>query len=155
MKDLLLIFGAFRTAYLLNRLSREALFMPFPNPEQFDSNDLPGSRVNMQPSTLEMLAKAEQIAGFNFHYNSAYRTPEHNATVPGALPDSSHIYGYGVDIHANGVVQQKKIAKALVLAGFNRIGIYSTHLHTDNDPERPAPAHWAGEGIAPFNPFTL
>ena len=112
-------------------------------PTEFDSPDSPGSGANMQQSTLVKLQKARDIARFPFKINSAYRTPEHNRKV-GGTPDSAHTRGHAVDIQARTGMAKFKILQAVIKAGFNRIGIYRTFVHVDDDPTLPQDVIWLG-----------
>jgi len=116
--------------------------------EEFDSPDEVGSGINMQPSTLEMLDNARDIAGIPFKINSGFRTKSHNAYVGGKMPDengkagSSHLYGYAVDISVTSSAQRATVLNALIKAGFRRIGIAKTFIHADNDPEKSQDVYW-------------
>lgn len=113
---------------------------------EFDSKDANGKGVGtgdrMRIGTLLMLDIARELAGVPFVINSGYRTPEHNQAV-GGVADSSHVHGYAVDIKTTPATQEK-IINALRQAGFDRIGIYKTFVHADNDPTKPRPATWRG-----------
>lgn len=108
---------------------------------EFDSPDEIGSGEKMQNSTLQMLDDARAIAGIPFKINSGFRTKEHNAYVGGSR-DSSHCYGYAVDIHCTDSRSRGAIIKSLQVAGFNRFGIAKTFIHTDNDPEKDPDVYW-------------
>ena len=108
---------------------------------EFDSPDEQGSGKRMQNSTLQMLDDARSIAGIAFRINSGFRTKEHNAYIGGSR-DSSHCYGYAVDIHCTDSRSRSIILSALREAGFNRIGIGSTFIHADNDPEKSKDVTW-------------
>ena len=130
--------------------------------EEFDSPDAPGSGVNMRVSTLLLLDKARSIAGVPFIINSGYRTKAHNDSLrkSGSVKYSSHLEGYAADIDFNygDLETAKKIAKALVQAGFKRLGIYhsltASFIHADNDPTKPQNEVWP-KGAVPFDPFKL
>ena len=108
---------------------------------EFDSPDEIGSGSRMQSSTLQMLDDARGIAGIPFRINSGFRTKSHNAYVGGSR-DSSHCYGYAVDIHCTDSRSRFIIIDSLRKAGFNRIGIADTFIHTDNDPDKDADVIW-------------
>ena len=116
--------------------------------EEFDSPDEVGSGINMQPSTLEMLDNARDIARIPFKINSGFRSKSHNAYVGGKMPDengkggSSHLYGYAVDISVTSSAQRATVLNALIKAGFRRIGIAKTFIHADNDPEKSQDVYW-------------
>lgn len=109
--------------------------------EEFDSADLKGSGKNMKESTLEMLDAARGYAGVAFVITSGYRTKEHNRKV-GGVDSSAHTRGYAVDIRCTESRKRFLILRALLSAGFNRIGVASTFLHCDNDPEKPENVIW-------------
>lgn len=95
----------------------------------------------MQKSTLEMLDKAREIAGIPFRITSGTRCEKFNKVVGGAS-NSAHLRGYAADISAVYSRHRLAIVKALLQVGFNRIGIYSHHLHSDNDPNAPPDVMW-------------
>ena|SRR3990167_3029418 len=109
--------------------------------QEFDSPDKPGSGKNMQKSTLEMLDKARGLADIPFVINSGFRTDVHNRRV-GGVDSSAHTGGYAVDIKATEGRQRFIILRALMGVGFNRLGIASTFIHVDNDPEKPENVLW-------------
>ena len=108
---------------------------------EFDSPDEVGSGSRMQPSTLQMLDSARGIAGIPFRINSGFRTKSRNAYVGGSR-DSSHCYGYAVDIHCTDSRSRFIIINALLHAGFSRIGVGDTFLHVDNSDEKDAEVIW-------------
>lgn len=125
---------------------------------EFDSPDAPGSGGQMRASTLKMLDKAREYAGIPFFITSGVRTDSHNKAV-GGVKDSAHPRGYAVDIRTLTLSDQKKVVKALVKAGFKRIGIGKNFVHADNDPLKPSPAAWGYDPLngfkAPYDPFSL
>lgn len=108
---------------------------------EFDSPDAEGSGERMQDSTLMMLEDARELADMPFVINSGYRTEAHNAKV-GGKPSSAHTRGYAVDIKVGDGLQRMKVVKALMEAGFTRIGIARTFVHADNDPDLPQNVIW-------------
>ena len=104
--------------------------------EEFDSPDVLNSGSMMNKKFLKMLDKAREIAGIPFKINSGYRTEEHNKAINGS-PSSSHLKGYAADIACTYSANRLIIVKALITAGFNRIGIAKTFIHVDNDPDKP------------------
>lgn len=98
-------------------------------------------RIKLQLSTLQMLVKAEKIAGEKFVLNSGYRDRVHNRMVNG-VPNSAHLRGLAMDISFKGRSQKKRILDALKKAGFKRIGVYYNHIHADNDHSLPTPSRW-------------
>ena len=115
--------------------------MKYFNLSEFDSPDLPGSGGLMNEETLEMLEKAREIAGIPFIINSGYRTLEHNESV-GGKKQSAHTRGYAFDLAVSSGTQRMIIIKALLEAGFNRIGVARTFIHGDNDPSLPQNVVW-------------
>lgn len=109
--------------------------------DEFDSPDEAGSGSRMQSRTLQMLDNARTIAGIPFKINSGFRTKERNAYIGGSKY-SSHCYGYAVDLHCTDSRSRWIIIDSLQKAGFNRIGIASTFIHVDNDPEKDANVIW-------------
>ena len=100
---------------------------------EFDSPDEAGSGNKMNPILLAYLDKARSIANTPFVINSAYRTVAYNKSI-GASDTSSHLGGYAVDIKCTTSYQRLLILKALLEAGFTRIGIAPTFIHVDVDP---------------------
>jgi len=74
---------------------------------------------------------------------SGYRSVERNSKV-GGVKDSAHTSGLAVDLRCAGFENQVKLAWALGLAGFDRLGVYDKHLHADLDKLKPNPAIWFG-----------
>lgn len=108
---------------------------------EFDSPDEKGSGSYMQSSTLQMLDDARAIAGIPFKINSGFRTKSHNSYI-GGVRDSSHCYGYAVDVHCTDSRGRAIIIDALRKAGFTRFGVANTFIHTDNDPDKDANVMW-------------
>ena len=108
---------------------------------EFDSPDEPGSGKNMDGVLLEMLDQAREYAGIPFNINSGFRSKTHNARV-GGVEDSSHTKGHAVDISCRDSRSRWLIVNALMIAGFNRIGIASTFIHVDNDPTKDENVIW-------------
>lgn len=94
----------------------------------------------MEYGFVRALSRARVIADVPFKINSGYRTPEHNKKV-GGKNTSSHLKGVAADIHCNNDKTRSKIIRALVDAGFRRIGIARTFIHVDSDPDK-ADAIW-------------
>lgn len=108
---------------------------------EFDSPDEVGSGSRMQPSTLQMLDNAREIAGIPLKINSGFRTKSHNAYIGGAKY-SSHLYGYAVDIHCTDSRRRAIILDALREVGFTRFGVADSFIHTDNDPDKDQNVVW-------------
>lgn len=84
------------------------------------------------------LNSARKIYNGTMKITSGHRTEEHNKKI-GGVKDSSHIYSLGVDIACVGEGNKKKMIFALACAGFERIIVYSTHIHADMDYSKTHP----------------
>lgn len=109
--------------------------------DEFDSPDLPNSGVNMDKGFLAKFEIAREYAGMPFKISSGYRSAEHNAKV-GGVSDSAHTKGYAADIVCSSSGQRFIIIRALLDAGFNRIGIANSFIHVDNDPSKAPDVIW-------------
>lgn len=108
---------------------------------EFDSPDEKGSGCLMDREFLQMLDKARDIAGVPFKITSGYRSYSHNRKV-GGVPKSSHRLGMACDIACSNSRHRFKIVNALMLAGFNRIGIAKNFIHVDNDMNKSSEVIW-------------
>lgn len=113
---------------------------------EFDSPDIPGSGMFMNPDFLNKLARARDIAAVPFTINSGYRTLAYNRGliargIP-ASPNSSHILGIAVDISCRTDRMRSAIVSALLLVGFTRIGIGKTFIHVDSDANKTQDVIW-------------
>ena len=95
----------------------------------------------MSEGLLYMLDTARDIAGIPFIINSGFRCTKHNKEVGGS-PASSHLEGVAVDIKADNSKKRYLIVKALMQAGFHRIGIGKNFVHADIDPAKTASLMW-------------
>ena len=100
---------------------------------------------DMDQTLTEKLDLARSIAKVPFNITSAIRCDKHNEAVGGLLVNSSHLKGYAVDIEATSSRARYKIVYGLIKAGFNRIGIYKTFIHVDNDPLKAEGVMWNGK----------
>ena len=104
--------------------------------------------VNMQPLFLEMLDHARAISkGTSVKINSGFRCENHNSRVGGknkkaGSKGSSHMYGWAADLACNTSQERHNILASLMETGFNRIGIASTFIHVDNDPDKAPNVTW-------------
>ena len=95
---------------------------------------------NMNVDFLAKLDEAREFAGIPFIINSAYRSPSHPESIKN--PTSSHIKGLAVDISAKDSRQRFLILDALMVVGFNRIGIAGTFIHVDSDLDKSQNVIW-------------
>lgn len=108
---------------------------------EFDSPDLPGSGIYMDSDFIRKLQIARNIANTPFSINSGYRTKVHNHKIKGSK-DSAHTKGKACDIHTQSSRYRYLILSALLKAGFNRLGIYPTFIHVDDDYTKPLRVIW-------------
>ena len=101
----------------------------------------PKEIVGLKDELVEMLDKAREIAGTPFIITSGYRTDKHNDDV-GGVEDSSHLSGVAADLAIKDSTKRYAILKALLAVGFNRIGIYKTHIHCDCDKTKTQNVIW-------------
>lgn len=104
--------------------------------DEFDCPTKKGSGKNMDKDFLEKLDLARSYAKIPFKINSGYRTLKHNRSL-NSKDTSSHIKGLASDIHCNNGQDRLIIVKALINAGFRRIGIANTFIHCDTDKDKP------------------
>lgn len=88
-----------------------------------------------------LLDKARELAGIPFKITSGYRCPKYNKKV-GGVENSAHTFGLGADILCTNSHNRFKIVKALIDAGFKRIGIGKNHIHCDIDITKPEGVLW-------------
>lgn len=90
---------------------------------------------------VNLLQKIRDYFGKPVVINSAYRTPNHNKSVGGAVY-SQHLYGKAVDIRINGV-KPKTISTYIdtLIPNKGGIGTYRTFVHVD---VRTTKARWNG-----------
>lgn len=108
---------------------------------EFDSPDRPGSGELMEPTVLEALDIARDIYGHPMKINSGVRSVEHNKKVGGSK-NSSHLLGWAVDIHVPSSEKRFLMVEALLDAGFHRLGLGSTFIHADMDPNKTPNCLW-------------
>jgi len=85
---------------------------------------------------LDMLFNARIIADIPFAIQSGTRCPLHNINE-GGTTTSDHLTGEGTDIRCLASTTRMKILKALLAAGFNRIGIAKTFIHAGSNKRNP------------------
>ncbi len=97
---------------------------------------------DMHRSTMKKLKTAEADCPFDFKINSGMRCKAHNARVAGASKKSSHTKGYAVDIKVRNSWERFLVLRALIKAGFTRIGVAKTFIHADDDIDKPKEVLW-------------
>lgn len=102
--------------------------------------------AGLQDSTCQKLSIARGIAQVPFVITCGLRTPAQNAALAESVSDSAHLTGNGVDLACNDSQMRYAMIKGLLGAGFNRIGIYSAHLHADDSPALPPNVCWYVQG---------
>jgi uncharacterized protein YcbK (DUF882 family) len=108
--------------------------------KEFDSPDELGTGSKMDANLLKRLTDARYLAKTPFVVTSGFRTVKHNEKVGGSKT-SSHLKGFAVDISCHNSSQREKIISALIIAGFQRVGIAKTFIHADTDKSK-SPAIW-------------
>lgn len=73
------------------------------------------------------------FSGIPWIITSGYRTIQENINV-GGVSGSTHILRVGADILADTDSKKFAIVSGAIKAGFNRIGIYDSHIHIDSGP---------------------
>ncbi len=111
--------------------------------KEFDSPDVVDSGLKMCPEFIKKLQMARDLVNYSFIINSGYRTQIHNFRILG-VADSAHLKGKACDIKMTNSAQRFLLIKALLKAGFRRIGIYDTFIHVDTDETKPD-AIWLGK----------
>jgi zinc D-Ala-D-Ala carboxypeptidase len=93
-----------------------------------------------------MLDRARGLAGIPFIITSGLRTVAENEALSESVKDSAHLSGHAVDLACADSVLRYAMLRGLLLAGFHRIGIYSAHVHADNDLSLPPNVIWVNGG---------
>jgi zinc D-Ala-D-Ala carboxypeptidase len=84
----------------------------------------------MHEEFMAMLDKARELAGIPFVITSAYRCKAYDAKFGS---NGNHSVGWAADIRADSL-SRLPIIKALLSAGFERIGIGQSFIHCDAVP---------------------
>lgn len=95
---------------------------------------------------MDKLDLARDKAAIPFIKTRGLSTQAENDALPESVKDSSHITGHAVDLACADSVSRYKMLTALLSVGFNRIGIYSAHIHVDNDATKPPFVIWYVKG---------
>ena len=102
--------------------------------------------LNVSQTFIERLERARIRAEIPFVVVSGCRCAEHNADVDGK-DSSAHLADdvkecHAADIGARGSRQRYIIRKALLGAGFTRIGTGASFLHVDDDAPKDPRVEW-------------
>ena len=113
--------------------------------DEFDSPLQEGSGQLMSNELISMLDHARDLAGVEFKITSGYRIEADIDRLKKAgykvSSKSSHLKGLAADIACNNSTRYN-ILESLLKVGFNRIGIGSTFIHVDIDPDKPPFTIW-------------
>lgn len=102
--------------------------------------------VGLDDGLCQMLSIARGKAGVPFFITCGLRTPEQNAALAESVSDSAHLTGHAVDLACSDDPTRFAMLSGLLAAGFTRIGIYSAHIHADNDSTKPPNVIWWNSG---------
>lgn len=82
----------------------------------------------------ELLRRLQAIRdklGKPIKIESGYRCPKHNRKIPGAAPNSTHLYGWAVDINTPDGKYALDLLMLAIEEGFRRIEIKRGNIHLD------------------------
>lgn len=108
---------------------------------EFASPDAPDTGDLIQPELVERLDDLRARCGFPLIIASGYRTSRHNKFV-GGVDSSAHTKGFAVDVRCTESSKRFVIVREATASGFNRIGISSTFIHLDCDPQKAKDVMW-------------
>lgn len=113
--------------------------------DEFDSPLQEGSGQLMSNELITMLDHARDLAGVPFKITSGFRIEADIDRLKKAgykvSSKSSHLKGLAADIACDNS-SRYNILDSLMKVGFNRIGIGSTFIHVDIDPDKPPFTIW-------------
>jgi hypothetical protein len=98
--------------------------------------------VGLDDGLCQMLSVARGKANVPFVITCGLRTVAQNAALAESVSDSAHLTGHAVDLACADSPTRYAMLAGLLAAGFTRIGIYSAHLHADNDTTKPPNVIW-------------
>jgi len=105
--------------------------------EEFDSPDLPGSGAMMNFELLQKLSRIREAYGKPMKITSGYRTKAHNNSLKHSAKNSSHLYGFAVDISCPDDADMIRLLELAFNEKIVRFGIMNGAIHIDNDPTKP------------------
>lgn len=106
----------------------------FFKPEEFECKCGCGYVV-FNDSFLFKLDLAREFSNIPYQITSACRCRKHNKAIGGVV-DSSHIFGWAVDIKCDNSADRIKLVYGLIMADFKRIIVYKGFVHVDADPRK-------------------
>jgi hypothetical protein len=106
--------------------------------QYFTDEELQG----LDDGLCQMLSIARGKSNVPYIITCSLRTPAQNAALAESVSDSAHLTGHAVDLACSDSATRFAMLTGLLAAGFNRIGIYSAHVHADNDLTKPPNVIW-------------
>ena len=106
------------------------------NMHDFNSPDVLGSAVNMQPAILLFLERLCVHLGKYIAPTSAFRTVAYNTKIKGAK-NSAHLRGYAIDLPCDNSYMRYKIISFAMKANVPRLEVGANWIHIDFDPSLP------------------
>jgi hypothetical protein len=94
--------------------------------------------AGLQPALVDRLVEARRLAMVPFTITEGL------AAGGSHVENTAHARGLAVDLRCHDSVSRFKIVKALLEAGFTRVGVYDKHVHADCDPGLPQGVLWVG-----------
>lgn len=92
----------------------------------------------LDPGFAEKLDVARGLVGIPFVLTETV------ASGGSHVANTAHARGHAVDIRCRGSRQRWLMVDALLTAGIKRIGLYSGHVHADDDSTLPQRVLWLG-----------
>ena len=103
-----------------------------------------GCGVEPDVGFLSKLEVARGLYGKPMTITSGMRCAAYQASINPKVPVTGHTR-YGVDIACGSGTQRWYMVRALIDAGFSRVGLYDKHLHIDDHPKLPKNVIWIGK----------
>lgn len=97
-----------------------------------DGAPSPYGPMNVKQELVDFLNRLRLAFGKPLIVTSGYRSPEHNATIPGAVPNSYHTKGLAADVapmDAKDLNRLWQLADSMNVTG--GVGRYDTFVHID------------------------